>query len=505
MPKAKKNSDTAEVEKKITGKTKKTVSKSPANKKSSSRKAPEKSAHPKARPVIIDVIEDDDDQADFPDLPAYLADAATMPEENNQSNYNVKPIDQQEKFFAELVSEMKEGGTNKKETATLKTKEIAPIKSLGLYKRLVWQFILGIGALLLIIFYFVFSKLTITISPSGETINDTLLVKVSSSLSVDEGDITDFRESIAGQVKEIDLNEEKVFLSSGEEFSGEEISGRVKLINTTAKDQPLVATTRLLSPDNKLYRIKEAVNVPAGGEVEAEIYVEKPSEELAIGPTTFTIPGLWVGLQDKIYARNSEPFIYRQKINKYVKASDIEKAISEMNAILLAKAKLGEKDISKNAQVLYEFLSPTKFDYSVKPGEAVESFTLKASTTLLNVIFSKDDVHKLTTAKLKLLIPDDKKLVENSLDNISYKLENYDTENQTATVKLNFNGTMILQSDTELIDKKQLVNLTSDQIATYLNSFPEIKEYNLEFAPSFIKRAPRLPERIKVNIQGLSE
>lgn len=504
MPKAKKNSDTAEVEKKITGKTKKTVSKSPANKKSSSRKAPEKSAHPKARPVIIDVIEDDD-QIDFPDLPAYLADAAAVPEEDNQPDYDVKPIDQQEKFFAELVSEMKENKPNKKEGATSNTKETAPAKSLGLYKRLVWQFILGIGALLLIIFYFVFSKLTITISPSGETINDTLLVKVASSTSTNEEDSTDFRESITGQVREINLNEEKVFLSSGEEFSGEEISGRVKLINTTAKDQPLVATTRLLSPDNKLYRIKEAVNVPAGGEVEAEIYVEKPSEELAIGPTTFTIPGLWVGLQDKIYARNSEPFIYRQKINKYVKASDIEKAISEMNAILLAKAKLGEKDIAKNAQVLYEFLSPTKFDYSVKPGEAVESFTLKASTTLLNVIFSKDDVHKLTTAKLKLLIPDDKKLVENSLDNISYKLENYDTENQTATVKLNFNGTMILQSDTELIDKKQLVNLTSDQIATYLNSFPEIKEYNLEFAPSFIKRAPRLPERIKVNIQGLSE
>lgn len=505
MPKVKKNSETEEDKKKIKEKTKKTASKSPAKKKTTSRKPVGESARSKARPVIIDVIEDDDDQADFPDLPPYLADAATVPEENPTTDYDIKPVDQQEKFFAELVSEMKEGKAGKKETETVNPKNTAPAKSLGLYKRLVWQFVLGISILLIIIFYFAFSKLTITISPNGETINDTLLVKVSSGTSTEENTATDFRELISGEVQEINLDEEKVFQTSGEEFSGEEISGKVKLINTTAKDQALVATTRLLSPDNKLYRIKEAVNVPAGGEVEAQIYVEKPSEDLAIAPTTFTIPGLWVGLQDKIYARSTEPFVYQQKISKYVKASDIEKAISEMNAILLAKAKSGEKDAPKNSQTLYEFLSPTKFDYSVKPGEAVESFSLKASTTVLSITFSKDDIHGLTSTKLKLLVPDDKKLIEDNADNISYKLESYDAQNKIATIKLNFNGTMILQSDTELIDKKQLVNLTGEQVANYLQNFSEIKEYNLEFFPSFIKRAPRLPERIKIDIRGLEE
>lgn len=503
MPKAKKNSSIEEDKKKIKEKIRKTSTKSNSSKKPSTRKLSQEKVRTKSRPVIIDVIEDDDEETELPDLPQYLSDATSIPEEKTEIDFNVQTVDQQKKFFSEMVNEIKEVSSPKKETGPEKPKKNSPTKSVGLYRKLVWQFVLGISALLLIILYFALSKLTITISPNGEVINDNLLVKISSSTSANEKDSTDFRESVAGQVQEISLNEEKVFLASGEEFSGEEVSGRVTLINTTAKDQPLVATTRLLSPDNKLFRLKEAVNIPAGGEIEAEIYVEKPSEDLAIAPTNFTIPGLWAGLQDKIYGRSKEPFVYRQKISKYVKASDIEKAISEMNAILLTKAKTEGKNDSENTQTLYEFLSPTKFDYTVKPGEAVESFTLQASTTMLSISFSKDDIHELTTTKLKLLVPDDKKLIEHNTDNINYKLENYEPENKTATLRLSFNGTMILQSDTELIDKKQLVNLTGEQIETYLKNFSEIKEYSLEFSPSFIKRAPRLPERIEVEIRGL--
>ena len=59
---------------------------------------------------------------------------------------------------------------------------------------------------------------------------------------------------------------------------------------------------------------------------------------------------------------------------------------------------------------------------------------------------------------------------------------------------------MILKSNTEIIDKKQIVNLNRDQLENYLKTFPEIKTFELKFYPSFITRAPRLPERISVVI-----
>lgn len=481
-----------------------------------------KKTSPKARPVIIDVIEDSEDFS-FPDLPL-TADFSEVAENNNYGELNneelviedkeknTNNIDKQKLFFSELVSEIKEKKPverSKKNRNNLDDdEEIKGPKNVNLYRRLVWRFMLGVLVLAVIIFYFAFSKLTITILPNGELINDNVLVKIESASATTSENVlnsTDFRETIPGEVKELVFNEEKEFMSSGEEYVGEEIVGRVTLINTTNKDQPLIATTRLLTPDNKLYRLKDAVNVPARGQIEADIYTEKPTAEFAINPTTFIIPGLWVGLQDKIYAKNNESFTYKQKVNKYIKASDIEQAVNEMQAIMLAKAQAMTQGQAKDTEVLYEFIGSTTFDYSAKAGDEGDSFKVKASSTLIAITFSKNDIYKLTGTRLSLLVPDDKQLIENNASDITYKFESYDADAKSATLKLSFNGTMILKSDTDFIDKKQLVNLNREQLESYLNNFPEIKIYELKFFPGFVTRVPRLPERITIEIKGLNK
>lgn len=492
MPRVKKNSESI-TEKKTKLPAKKVLKKSTTKKK--------------ARPVMIDVIEDDETGDFYPELPEFKKE--TTKSSLVSSEKNIPPeIDQQKKFFSELVTEIKDKKT--KTTSSDRHNYLddqesgeAKPKSVNLYRRLAWRFIIFTIFLLLVVFYFSFSKLTIAISPKGETLNDNLLLKVQPAGVVGENTETDFREEIVGTVKEIALAEEKTFSATGEEFIGEEISGKVKIINNSNKSQPLVATTRILSPDNKLFRIKDAVNVPAGGEVEVDIYTEKPSEELAIRATTFTIPGLWLGLQDKIYAKSSEDFVYRQKVKKYIKASDIEGATKEMNDLLLAKARLSQKSVTADNETLYNTLDATSFEISAKAGETKDNFVIKAKGSLVLVEFSKEQVAKLAATKLALVVPDDKELADYSADNIYYTFENYDAKTGVATIKASFGGTMVLKSNTEIIDKKQLVNLNRQQLENYLKTFPEIKSYELKFSPAFINRAPRLPERIKIEINGL--
>lgn len=476
------------------------------------KKAPKKiTSRKKAHPVMIDVIEDDEAREFFPELPETKIESSKT---DLVSDFNYKEkdfpleIDQQKKFFSELVTEIKDkkakpAATHGHNHPDDQENKVNTHKSVNLYRRLAWRFVIFTIFLLVVVFYFSFSKLTITISPKGETLNDNILLKVQPTGAVGENAATDFREEIIGTVKEIALTEEKTFSATGEEFTGEEIYGQVKIINNSAKNQPLVATTRILSPDNKLFRIKEAVNVPAGGEVAVDIYADKPSEDLAISATTFTIPGLWLGLQDKIYAKSSTDFTYRQKVKKYVKASDIEEATKEMNDLLLAKAKLNQESLDKDSVVLYETLDATSFEISAKAGEAKDNFTVKAKGSLVTVVFSKEQVVKLAAAKLTLVVPDDKELADYNSENIYYTFENYDSKTGVATIKASFGGTMVLKSNTEIIDKKQLVNLNRQQLENYLKTFPEIKEYELKFSPSFINRAPRLPERIKIEIKGL--
>src|SRR3989338_991441 len=55
---------------------------------------------------------------------------------------------------------------------------------------------------------------------------------------------------------------EDVFIPTGSTVLAGKAGGVVTLHNDTARAQPLVATTRLLSTGGILFRIKEAVNVP---------------------------------------------------------------------------------------------------------------------------------------------------------------------------------------------------------------------------------------------------
>ena len=81
-----------------------------------------------------------------------------------------------------------------------------------------------------------------------------------------------------------------------------------------------------------------------------------------------------------------------------------------MNSILLAKLKLEQKNTPEDKQEIYEFLTPTKFTYEVKPGEAVKTFTVKASSQVLNISLPKEEISRLTDKLLKLNLPDDKTL-----------------------------------------------------------------------------------------------
>ena len=429
---------------------------------------------------------------------------------------NPSNLDQQKKFFSELVSEIKtkKGGSSLASstigTSTNKGDKKRNRPSVGLYRRFVIKFLVLLGILALLVFYFFFSKLTVYITPNGETINDSLLLKVDAptssqtASSTDQTNLnnqTDPRSPIAGEIRQITTSVEQTFSASGEEFTGEEIVGQVQIINNYNKSQALVATTRILSPDNKLFRLQNAVNVPAGGEVSVAIYADKPSAELAINPTTFTIPGLWLGLQDKIYARSDKAFSFDRKIKKYVKSSDIDLAVREINDALIKQAKAElNSSLAADQTWLYNTSEPATVTVNAKVGEEKDSFSAKATGQISAVSFSKDEAAKLAGATLNLLIPDNKELIDWQPANIVYSLEDFNSSTDSATIKASFSGTMILKRDSQIIDRAQLVNLSAAQLTTFLKSQPEIKTFSLKFSPSFIQKAPRLVDRIKIVI-----
>jgi hypothetical protein len=509
-----KKSPVSKVKKPVASKTKKVVKKTKTI----------KAAEPvKSKKIAVDVIADDnfldseeindslpsfsswpnlEKQTDdsFPKMSNFKTEAIESPEEESETeDVEDEQYDKQKKFFAEWANSVAPQAGEEKP-------KLAPGKSLGLYRRMAVKFIIATAVLLVCIFYFFFSKLTISITPQSELINDSFSFIVgSNSTSTEEVDAS-AEKKILGVVKEITVTAEKTYPTSGEEvIGGETVNGQVTIINKYNKAQPLVVKTRLLSPDGKQFRIKNSVNVPAGGEVVVDIYADEPSAESALAANTrFTIPGLWAGLQNQIYAENKQDFSYQTEVKHTLQQKDIDLANKDILDVLNLKAKSEIENADQNNIMVYGDVADSLINnIDAKLGEEKAQFTATASKKVVVVTFSKEEVAKMAEARLSLLVPDDKQLADFDGNQITYNLEDYNADSQLATIKAYFGSSMFLKSDSSLLDRKKMVGLNRKQISQYLDSFPEIKSYELKFSPSFISSAPNLPHKIKVEVKNV--
>lgn len=372
-------------------------------------------------------------------------------------------------------------------------------RSIGLYRKISFAFVFLTVALLAIVFYFSFIKIDISLTANQERINSNLIFDV-----VDEEKNEIKPGSVGGIVKEIEINASKDYKPVTSEIIGEEVVGKAVIHNNYAKNQPLVASTRLMSADNKLYRIKNTVNIPAGGSVEVEIYADTPSEFMVVGPTKFTIPGLWAGLQDQIYAENAEATVYQKQVKGIIGQADIDEAVKDLRNSVLAKAET-ETEGSGYDQSFYTLdENSVSIEMDGKAGEERENFRAEIKAKVIAVLFDGNSAKGLAQEKINASISGDKEISQLDAGDIVYSLNNYDLSQGIATMNASFDGKVVLKGDAEILDKNKIIGLTKDQLEQYLGSLPEVSGYEVKFWPSFIDKVPNLinVDRIKVKIQN---
>lgn len=369
----------------------------------------------------------------------------------------------------------------------------------NIYRRIAFSFAALTVILAAAALYFGLAKVTLVIIPAQEKIIDSLAVGI-----VDQANNSVMSQGeIQGVVRQAPVELSRIFTASGKEVLGEEVTGKVAIINNYVKNQPLVATTRLLSSDQKLFRLKKTVNAPAGGRVEAEVYADEPSPEMAIGPSRFTLPGLWTGLQDKIYGESRAPMKYSEKIKQVIKQSDIDNAVAELKKDLLAKTKkeaalaYGEYD----QIILQADNNSVKLEPSGKVGEEKEKFTVKMKILVTVVAFKTDDVLEPAERKLAAALADDREIIEFNRSEMAYALANLDLSQAAATVNVNFTAKAALKDSAGIIKKNNLAGLRLEQVKAYLNGLPQVAGYEIKFFPSFIKKMPKLADRIEIVIK----
>ncbi len=368
----------------------------------------------------------------------------------------------------------------------------------GAYRKIAVTFIILSVLSLAAVAYFSLIKLDIVVVPSMEAAKANATFTVydrPESYTVPAG-------NTLGLVREMEVESEKTFTASEEKALGASVSGTVTIINKSPKDQPLVASTRLLSPTNQLLRIKDSVIVPAGGSVKAAVYSDSIDPSFTLADARLTIPGLWAGLQESIYAEaKAGDVTYREKVEKTVTQSDIDSAIGKAKETLLEKAATDiEQAYGAYDQKLYA-LDEASITHktSAKAGDTVDEFTVSFSGKLTIVAFKSADVDGVLRTALSSSISTGRSLGQS--EKPLFRLVSADPTQNIAEVEASVVATAKVDDGVELIDRRKIVSLTRNQLEDYLDAQTQIQSYELHFQPSFWKFTPQLVDRINVTVK----
>ncbi|MEI7511963.1 MAG: hypothetical protein WCK01_00685 [Candidatus Uhrbacteria bacterium] len=303
--------------------------------------------------------------------------------------------------------------------------------------------------------------------------------------------------------------------------------GTVRIVNKYSKNQVLVKTTRLLTADNKLYRIDATVTVPAGSEMKVPVYADKPGREFVLTePTKFTIPGLFVDIQKFIYAESDAAFegvsrtaptpvvkpkpVVAQlapakttKNGQPVTQADIERAEKSLTDEIMDEAM---KDLSSQVEnrdsmdVVYVMNVVNKSN-NATVGQVTDSFLSSMKLDVTAVYYSKDDMQALVRAKLKDRVPAGREFLPFTGGAVTYALESADAKAEIASIHVTADANYRLSPTSPLLQKSVIAGKSADEAKSLLSSIEGVESVDIVVHPSWMSGLPALKDRIKLDIQ----
>lgn len=364
------------------------------------------------------------------------------------------------------------------------------------YRTIAFSF-LGLTVLLVIfVILFTSDRAVISLKLKPQTIKADLNVKVAAKAD-------SIQNQIAGLVLSKVIKGEKTFSPSSGTAIPALASGEVIIYNQSKKNQPLIATTRLLSPNNVLFRLKKSTMVPAGGQVKAEVYADKPGLGGEIEPTRFTIPGLNEILQKDIFAESKTKMTGGTKRISAVTTADLKNAEENLFTTLYS---LGQNDLTAQVKASSSLYSANVFTYAkeslktpVKAGTVTDSFKMEGTVKVVGVFYNPLDLNNL------LLNEAQDRLVEGqemgmAVSAPKIELPQYNLEAKTAEIKTSQEFLSEINFPEELIDKIKLLGQAKNTAMDYLIGLPWIDKVEIKIKPSWSDKIPAEASKVEIKV-----
>ncbi|MDO8584448.1 MAG: hypothetical protein Q7R83_04705 [bacterium] len=298
--------------------------------------------------------------------------------------------------------------------------------------------------------------------------------------------------------------------------------GTVKIINNYSRAQTLVKTTRLLTEDNKLYHIDKTIVVPSKGSMTVSVYADKQGSEFVIGPSKFTIPGLFVDLQKFIYAESDTAFegVPEKAGTVPVAVTPTPKPATKSSqpvvtaaAIDLAQRQLMDGVLAQAKQTLGSEISDPKFNQpvyvvrlidkgnSVSAGSSADKFLASIKIDVTAVYFSKEDMASFLRAKMKERVPEGREFISFDESGVSYSLDATDTKSESGSVRVIADAAYQITATNPALSKEVITGKTKDQAITILKAVDGVSDVSIQLHPGWVTKVPTLKDHVNLIIK----
>ncbi len=343
----------------------------------------------------------------------------------------------------------------------------------------------------------------ILITPKAQEIDTNFTIQIKENLN-DEESITN-PEILAGKFTEIIEEEEASFSPQASVSMEDYAEGTITLSNNTWNTITFVPSTRFASPKGLIFRAINRIKIPARGETDVLVRADKMGAEYDIDPCTFTIPNLRsANLKENISAESKEPMTGGLRKTGVIMQTDLDQAKKEIQDRLhtqgLEKIKQeltpdSDSKISLKSDIIEEKVN-------AQVGDERGEFTVSTKIKMQAVSFNEKELLNLAIESLNKKITTGKQLAGYEPKSLSYRLTEYNLEEKRANLEVQLRGYMILNLESEILNKEMLSGMSEEEIYEYFNQFPEIQEVKIKFWPSFfLKKIPEEKNKIKIKIK----
>lgn len=372
------------------------------------------------------------------------------------------------------------------------TKLTQPEASFNIYQKIAFTFV-GLAIILIaVVVYFAIGSAKIVITPKEEWVENTFEESIAEAET--EG-------AIQGDFTETIITDKQTFASTGQSAKSGKAIGKITIINNNSVSQQLVATTRFLSQDGILFRLKSGVTVPAKGKLDADVYADQEGAEYEISPAKFTIPGLSESMQKIVWGESSTQMQIPVVKGTSVTKEDIENANKSMAEALEQKVLESLNSQPKEGQEVVLDSEIIKEEISAKPGDAVKDFEIEITLKVTSLVIDTNKLKDYAKEMLSQQIAADKVIASIDESEFSYELVSIDTENLTGVIKIYIKGLAKIKLTDDLFDLSSVLGSSEQKTIERFSGFNEVESVEVYFSPSWIKRMPRFESRIEIEVK----